>query len=140
MFCRQCGTLNAENAPTCTSCGNALTANPYGTSAAPNPNGLNPGNANFGGMPMEGKPKNYLVESILLTFCCCLPLGIVGIVFASQVDSKWNAGDHAGAIAAAENAKKFVLIGLVLGIVVNIVGFGIQILFLGAAVQQNGNF
>ncbi len=26
------------------------------------------------------KPKNYLIESILITLCCCLPLGIVGIV------------------------------------------------------------
>jgi hypothetical protein len=92
-------------------------------------------------MPMTGKPKNYLVESILVTFCCCLPLGIVGIVFASQVDSKWNYGDHAGAIAAADNAKKFTLIGFAIGLVLNLLMFGIQILaVLGAAANQGGNF
>lgn len=138
MFCRQCGTLNAENAPTCTSCGNALTANPYGGSAVQGLAGQGAGVP--GGMPMEGKPKNYLVESILVTFCCCLPLGIVGIVYASQVDSKWNFGDHAGAVAAADNAKKFTIIGLAIGLVLNLLVFGVQILAIMGAANQGGNF
>ena len=132
MFCRQCGTLNAENAAICTSCGVALTSNPYDASPPQSSSGFQ--------MPMEGKPKNYLIESILITFCCCLPLGIAGIIFAAQVDSKWNVGDHAGAVAAADNAKKFVLIGLVVGLVLNLVGFGIQMLMVIGAANQNGNF
>lgn len=88
---------------------------------------------------MGEKPKNYLVESILVTFCCCLPLGIAGIVFAAQVDSKWNAGDQAGAIASAANAKKFTLIGFGIGILVNLAVFGLQILAaIGAANANNG--
>ena len=31
------------------------------------------------------------------TLLCCLPAGIVSIVFAAQVDGKWNSGDYAGA-------------------------------------------
>lgn len=85
------------------------------------------------------KPKNYLIESILITLCCCLPLGIVGIVFAAQVDSKWNAGDHAGAISAADNAKKFVIIGLVLGLVVNLLVVALQVI-AGIGAAQGGGF
>lgn len=60
---------------------------------------------------------NYLVWSILNTifafvFCCiaCLSFpaiftGIVAIVFSSQVGSKLNQGDVAGAQRASDNAK-----------------------------------
>lgn len=127
MFCRQCGIKNADGVATCTACGAPLFSNPYHSGAA------------GGFQPMAGeKPKNYLVESILVTLCCCLPLGIVGIVFAAQVDGKWNSGDIAGAITSAENAKKFTMIGLGLGILINIVVIGIQILAVFGAVQQGG--
>lgn len=64
------------------------------------------------------QPKNYLVESILVTIFCCLPLGIVGIVFASQVSSKYTAGDYAGAVESSKQAKKFMIWGLLAGIIV----------------------
>ncbi len=50
-------------------------------------------------------PPNYLVWAILTTVLCCLPPGIVSIVFASQVNSKWAAGDYDGAYRASKNAK-----------------------------------
>ncbi|MDQ3389279.1 MAG: CD225/dispanin family protein, partial [Gemmatimonadota bacterium] len=28
---------------------------------------------------------NYLIPSILATLCCCLPAGIVSIIYAAQV-------------------------------------------------------
>jgi hypothetical protein len=70
--------------------------------------------------PMMGQPHvpNYLVPAILVTLCCCwpLPLGIVAIVYAAQVNSKLNAGDIAGAMAASRNARLWILIALVVGI------------------------
>lgn len=70
--------------------------------------------------PRGEKPKNYLVESILITLFCCLPLGIVGIVYAAQVNSKYDSGDYNGAVEASKNAGKFVKYGLIAGIVVAI--------------------
>ena len=64
------------------------------------------------------QPKNYLVESILVTIFCCLPLGVVGIVFASQVSTKYVAGDYAGAEESSKQAKKFMIWGLIAGVVV----------------------
>jgi hypothetical protein len=53
------------------------------------------------------KPHNYLLSAILVTLLCCLPFGIVSIVYASQVDSKFNLGDYAGAQASSESAKSW---------------------------------
>ncbi|MBC7782518.1 MAG: CD225/dispanin family protein [Burkholderiales bacterium] len=72
-------------------------------------------------------PPNYLVQSILVTICCCLPFGIVGIVYAAQVNSKFQGGDHAGAQLASANAKRWSMIGLICGIVINVLVFGLQI-------------
>lgn len=53
---------------------------------------------------------NHLVWAILSTLFCCLPLGIVSIVFASQVDGKRAAGDIAGAREASAKAKFWALL------------------------------
>jgi hypothetical protein len=67
---------------------------------------------------MAGGPiPNYLVQSILVTLCCCLPLGIVAIVFAAQVNSKLAVGDVSGAREASRKAKMFFLIALGVGLV-----------------------
>jgi hypothetical protein len=62
------------------------------------------------------KPDNHLVIAILVTLFCCLPLGIPAIVYASQVDGKYNAGDHLGAREAAHHAKNWIKISVVVGL------------------------
>jgi ABC-type Fe3+ transport system permease subunit len=75
-------------------------------------------------------PPNYLVFAILTTFFCCQILGIVSIIYAAQVNSRWNAGDVAGANDASRNAKLWAWIafgsGLLIGVVtlILVVGFG----------------
>lgn len=84
-----------------------------------------------GGAPIATtaqKPSSYLVPAILSLLCCCLPFGIVSVVFASQVDSKWNAGDHAGAIASASKAKLWFWLAFGFGFVINMIIAAIQFL------------
>ncbi|MGD0060607.1 MAG: CD225/dispanin family protein [Verrucomicrobiia bacterium] len=59
---------------------------------------------------------NYLVPAILSTICCCLPLGIVAIVFAAQVNTKLQAGDIPGALEASRKARMWVWLAVVLGL------------------------
>ena len=126
MFCRSCGTENVDGMPTCTACGNPLQpVNPYQT-----------GQAGIVSAPQVNKPSNYLVQAILVTLCCCIPLGIVSIVYAAQVDAKWNAGDYQGAILASQNANRWSWIGFGVGVVVGLLYFGLQILAIGAAANQ----
>ena len=63
----------------------------------------------------------YLVWAILVTLFCFLPTGIVAIVFASQVTSKLQAGDVAGATEASNKAKMWTIISAVAGVVLAIV-------------------
>ncbi len=85
------------------------------------------------------RPKNYLVESILVTILCCLPLGIVGIVFASQVNSKYDTGDFAGAEKASSQAKQFMMWGLIIGVVAIVAYFAIFGAAIFAGMSQDFN-
>ena len=88
-------------------------------------------------------PKNWLVESILVTLFCCLPLGIVGIVFASQVNSKFAAGDYNGALRASRDAAKWTKISFWIGIAVIIAYFIFAAIFGGLALlggRNNDNY
>lgn len=67
--------------------------------------------------PHQAPPPNYLVWSILSTIFCCLPLGIVSIVYAAQVNSKWQMGDFEGARLSSKNARLWALIALGVGLV-----------------------
>ena len=89
------------------------------------------------GVNRPPKPDNYLVMSIIATvigFCSCLPLilGIVSIIFSTQVDSKYNMGDYAGAESASKTAQILSIISLVLAIL-GIVGTLVYYLVVGVA-------
>jgi hypothetical protein len=127
--CPNCGTNNLDNASVCINCGRSLSA---AQSYTPPP----PQTPSYGSGPGAGMPgptiPNYLVQSILVTLCCCLPLGVVAIIFAAQVNSKLAAGDIAGAQEASQKAKMFCWIGFGLGLVVTIIWFAMS----GAAFMQ----
>lgn len=90
---------------------------------------------NVPGQPPIPKPKNWLIEPILSTLFCCLPLGIAAIVFAAQVDSKYASGDYAGASKAANTAKTLTLVSVVLGLSGTVVYIGLMILGAAANTQ-----
>ena len=73
---------------------------------------------------------NHLVWAILSTLFCCLPLGIVSIVYASQVDGKRAAGDIAGAREASGKAKFWAMLSAGLALI-PITLYLIFVLFLG---------
>lgn len=83
----------------------------------------------FGRAPYGGGPQpqisNHLVLSIAVTALCCLPFGIAGIVYASQVNTKLALGDIPGAMHSSKQARLFSLIGVA-------ISGGFWILYLGA--------
>ncbi len=85
-----------------------------------NPNGYNQGGYNNGG-GMPPKPSNYLVFSILVTLFCCLPTGIAAIVYSSQTDSAYNAGNYVASVASSNKAKTWCIVSVVLGVLANVI-------------------
>src|SRR4051794_19109749 len=83
------------------------------------------------GYPPGGQPpQNYLVWAILSTVFCCLPLGIVSIVYAAQVNSKWAMGDVAGAQESSRKAKQFAIWSAVSIVILLVLGAGLAVLGL----------
>jgi|SRR5690554_3763658 len=73
--------------------------------------------------PIAAPPKTWLVESILVTFLCCLPIGIAAIVNAAKVESRYLIGDIDAAQHHSEQAGKWVKLSLGLGLLVFIITF-----------------
>lgn len=73
---------------------------------------------------------NYLVQSILVTLFCCVPLGIPAIVYSAQVNNKIVSGDLDGARESSRKARVWAYWAFGVGIV-----FGILYLFLAVAVE-----
>ncbi|HEU4933673.1 MAG TPA: CD225/dispanin family protein [Pyrinomonadaceae bacterium] len=90
--------------------------------------------------PSSGAPAsvpNYLVPAIISLFCC-LPLGVVGVIFAAQVNGKVAAGDTAGALDAAKKAKMFSFIAIGLGLL-GIVGYVLFVVIMGVGMGLAGS-
>lgn len=65
----------------------------------------------------SGPPINsYLWQSIVATLLCCMPAGIVAIVYAAKVEGLQKAGDLAGAERSARLAKTWVNVSVALGL------------------------
>ncbi len=62
------------------------------------------------------KVSSHLVKAILATCVCFVPLGIVAIVFASQVNVRLEYGDHAGAIKSSRQANFYGNLSIGLGV------------------------
>ncbi|MGL6225042.1 MAG: CD225/dispanin family protein [Thermoguttaceae bacterium] len=109
MFCPKCGMQLPDGSTACPACG-PLTApvQPYQP-----------------GMSAPQVP-DYLVLSILELLFCCLPFGIVGLVYAVQANSAKANGQFQDAMQKANTAKKFLIWGIALwGI-----GVALYLLFL----------
>lgn len=77
----------------------------YASNEPINPNGMPP------------MPNNYLVWAIIATICCCLPTGVVAIIYASKVSPAYIRGDYNAALDASSKAQWWVIISFVAGLI-----------------------
>jgi hypothetical protein len=63
------------------------------------------------------RPVTNMGMAIAVTLLCCWPVGIVAIIYAAQVNSKYNSGDLAGSRASSEKAKSTAYWAMGLGLV-----------------------
>lgn len=118
-----------------------------GESAPPVPGaqqGYNPNQGYYGrqgynpqgypyGPGQQGPPPSYLAWAIISTLCCCIPFGVVAIIYASKVNSLWARGDMYGAQKASERAQLWTILAIVTGLLANFFVAMINPMFLGAS-------
>lgn len=68
---------------------------------------------------------NHLALAILSTLCCCMPFGVVSIVYAAQVDGHVNKGDVVAAMDSSEKAKNWAVASIVSGFVIGVLYFAL---------------
>lgn len=125
-FCTNCGQPIEGDIRFCTYCGSPIpqaepTPPPYEPQMAyeqqPSYNTQPQQQQSSRPQPTGPKPKNYLVLAILSTILCCLPFGIVSIIFSAKVDNYWNAGNYIEAEQASRKAKGWMLAAVITSLV-----------------------
>ena len=131
MFCPTCGREADEDARFCDNCGATLDQSSGGPGYAPRVLPDQPGYGTAVNVP------NYLVQAILVTIFCCLPAGIVAIVFAAQVNGRVRSGDLTDAQRLSRNAKIWCWVSFGVGLA----GAILYVLFIfGLIVSFGGDF
>lgn len=120
--------LGSDSRPSPSSPSPYSTQSPYSN---PTPQGVPSASMSMGAMP-----PNYLWQSILVTVLCCLPLGIPAIIFSTKVNTAFGLGQIAEAESASQKAKKWCLIALIVGIIVNLVISGIYVAVIAAGMSD----
>jgi hypothetical protein len=120
MNCGRCGAENPEGSRYCQRCGC-----PIGDRPSP-----------------PGAPQNvpnYLVPAILVTLCCCLPFGIVALVYSASVNSRLIAGDYEGALRASRAAAGWCWAAFISGLLLIVMALGLFIVAILSAVSSGGS-
>ena len=93
MYCPACGIANPDSARRCHRCNQWLVPPPAHSATVP----------------------THLVWAILTTLLCCMPVGIVSLIYASQVESKLAAGNYDGAVDSSTKARIWAIVAALLG-------------------------
>lgn len=81
--------------------------------------------------PRPPHVPSYMTQSVLMTLCCCLPIGIVCIIKANKVNRLLRMNDYEGAEEASDSNRTWLWVGFVLGLLLQI--------FAGAARYASQN-
>ena len=110
MLCGKCGKEWDPDVRFCPQCGNQLDP-----SAPPAPRD-------------REKINTWLIPSVISTMVCCLPLGIVAIIFSSKCNQAVNNGDWQAARRYSRQAKLWFFISTILGGLATVLYVALQIL------------
>jgi len=69
------------------------------------------------------EPPSLLGWSIAVLLCCCIPGGIVGIVYANKAKSEWARGNYVEAQAAYNTGKNWLIGSAIFGVIANAIVF-----------------
>lgn len=148
MYCKKCGAKIPEGYRFCPKCGTNIpvgesteqktttgtdTPKPYSASQSTESTEQTSKPEMPESKPLS-RPNNYLLWAILVTIFCCIPLGVVGIVYALKVDSAWDAGLYGTAEEYSKKAKNWTLWGAIISVLIYIIYIVVIVGLLGLGV------
>ena len=116
MYCPSCGEETGDDAKFCVDCGKPMQGTP-----STEPQGYESSEPQSSPLPID----NHLVWAILTTIFCCLPFGIVSIVYAARVNGLVAEGKIDSARQASDKAKMWAWISFGIGIFLSWPGVGV---------------
>ncbi|XP_054076359.1 proline rich transmembrane protein 1B [Rissa tridactyla] len=96
---------------------------PPGVPPAPLPYTTYDGQPSTGPSPAghgQPLPKDYMVESVLVTIFCCLLTGVIALVYSYETRAAIGRGDMAQANVSSKKAQSLVLFSLLFGLFASI--------------------
>jgi hypothetical protein len=105
MFCTNCGKQIPDATNRCPHCG-----------AYPGRGGAGP--ATGGPATPSPNPNSYVVASVVLCLCWCLPLGLVSLIYAAKGSGLVEAGQIARASEYGRKARMWAWIGFGAGLLI----------------------
>ena len=115
IYCPECGAANGPESKKCRICSAKLPSEGKACDY---------GDYDFEAEPKKSKnvaPPAYLGASIMLSICCCCPLSILAIIFGLQSTYAFKNKDYDRADRKSEAARKTIIWGCFLTIVMWIV-------------------
>ena len=82
--------------------------------------------------------QNLLIWSIVSAFLCCNVSGIIGIVLNLKAEVEWTKGNYDKAWEKYKNAKIWVIVGAVLGLILIIISYSFSALLTSTMLSNMG--
>lgn len=119
MKCIHCNSEVAEGVQFCPYCGNPMNSQqqPHQGQYQQPYQGQYQQHHASGNSYSTDKPDNNMIWGILCTVFCCIPFGVYSIILASKVNGLYNNGNYDEAQKTAGDARKWAIIGAVVGLV-----------------------
>lgn len=75
----------------------------------------------FGGQAPIAEPPSLTGWAIAVLLLCCLPGGIVGLIYGNKAKTEWARGNFAAAQSAYNTGKMWLIISACLGLVITVI-------------------
>lgn len=62
-------------------------------------------------------PRTWVVESIICMLCCCIPCGLVALIYALNVENNFLRGDYERSVKNSNRAKLWIYGGLIFAVI-----------------------
>lgn len=109
MYCPNCGAPNIDDIKRCGACGTYLDVDKMVSL------GQESSGARVTSIAVP-PVSSHLLFAMITTLFCCLPLGMVSLLYASQVQPRVARGDYLGAQMASQRARAWAVLSFFVGL------------------------